>query len=737
MTRYSWILTLCLLLANPVLADDLEAYRLGEACDDPELAPGYSLPGPGLGRQMLPGLPPAGTAHVGLPMAMYLPLFQPRHAPAWPGNLKKLQILGGRAVDAMGQSALEDSGERTGQLKLSATTLWTRVDQPFGESPDGGDLKRGGAGQQLMLAPVSEVPVPGQRRVLLEPLAHSNGELADIPPLLADAASARELSAELGVRDETEARAVLRWARGLPPAQGDVTAPWRLGAILHSQPVVVDYGPDPAGAEGARLRRILFGTQWGFLHMIADGGGGAEGREIFAYLPRQYLGNLAVLSQVQANTVNFVHGLDGSPVVLRRDVDGDGRIEPVAGDWVRVAFGMRRGGRGYQMLDITDPDGPPRLLWRIRPQGDYARLGLGFSKPVSGRVLYEDGEREVLIFGAGYHGGRDGEGKPLGKDAADDPDPVGNAILVVDAATGKLVWQASANTSGSAAPAHRQPAMRHSIPSQVAVLRNHRGLIYRAYLGDSGGQVWRVDLPPGREPGQRERYWRARLFADLGELGGAPRLRRFFHAPAVFQARDTAGTPFDGIVLASGNQAQPLDLQGRDYLFYLRDYQVGPTAGNVTPIDAEALPDLADCAHDIPLCRSGRQAGWKMALEGPGEKGLSRPHLAGGRLWLTSYLPPQRREDCERSPGRNRLYRLQLLDEGPPARVRMLTLAPGLPASIARVGWQAWVPAGPVPVDWLPEMPPEGADDASLPRQLLPAAVRRLVPLYWRDLERE
>jgi hypothetical protein len=42
-----------------------------------------------------------------------------------------------------------------------------------------------------------------------------------------------------------------------------------------------------------------------------------------------------------------------------------------------------------------------------------------------------------------------------------------------------------------------------------------------------------------------------------------------------------------------------------------------------------------------------------------------------------------------------------------------------------------------VPVDWLPELPAEGAENASLPRQLLPAAVRRLVPLYWHDLERE
>lgn len=734
MSRYLWLLSLCL-MANPLWADDLEVFRLGDDCDYPGVSPGYSLSAPGLAGHTFPG--PAASAHAENPMMLYLPLFQPRHAPTWPGNLKKLQIRGGRAVDAAGQPALEASGERSGQLKASAVTLWTRVDQPFGQSPDGGDLKRGGAGQQLMLASVSETAAPGQRRVLLEPRSHRNGELAPVLPLLADVDSARDLRAELGVADEGEALAVLRWARGLAAGE-DTALPWRLGAILHSQPAVVDYGPAAAGGESARVRRVVFGTQWGFLHMIADGGGATPGGEVFAYLPRAQLGHLAALSGVRRDSAtNFAHGLDGSPVVLRRDVDSDGRIEPEEGDWVRVVFGMRRGGRGYQMLDISDPDGPPRLLWRIRPEGAYEGLGLGFSTPVSGRVLYEDGEREVLIFGAGYHGGQDSNGEPLGKDAGDGPDPVGHAILVVDAATGSLIWRASADTGGSTVPEHRQPAMRHSIPSQAAVLRNPHGLIYRAYVGDSGGQLWRVELPPGRDPEQRARFWRARLFAQLGDIGENLRPRRFFHAPAVFHARDAAGRPFDGIVLASGNRAQPRELQGRDYLFYLRDYQVAPTAGAMTSVAADALPDLASCIHDIPLCRSGRQAGWKMALQGAGEKGLSTPHVAAGRLWFTSYLPPQGLEGCEPSLGRNRLYRLQLLDEGAPARVRMLTLAPGLPADIPTVGWQAWVPAGSLPVDWLPEAPEAGADGPGLPRQLLPAPVRRLVPLYWRDLERE
>lgn len=720
-----------LFLASTVGAEDLDAYRLAEGCDYPASTPGVSLAAPGLVADNLRGSSPA----VPVSGVLYLPQFQARHAPTWPGNLKKLRWQGGSALDATGQPALETHGDRVGQLKMTATTLWTRPDQAFGTSPDGADLQRGGAGQQLMLLPAAEIPESSERRVLVEPREHQNGVLADIPSLQADVETARELQASLGVMTEAQALSALRWARGLPADEGDMSPPWRLGGILHSQPVVVDYGSAP-GEQGAQRRRILFGTQWGFLHMLADDAD-APGREIFAYLPRGQLPRLATLAGVADFDSGFDHGADGSPVVLRRDVDGDGHIEPADGDRIRVVFGMRRGGRGLQMLDISNPDGPPRLLWRLRPRDAYQHLGLSFSTPRVGRVLFEEGEREVLMFGAGYHGGNDGEGNPVGKDAGDEPDPLGNAILMVDAATGTLIWQATAGMAGASAHGVSHPELRHSVPSPLGVLRNSRGLIYRAYVGDSGGNVWRLDLPPGRDPEQRARYWRVTRLARLGDAGDNSEARRFFHAPAVFRARDDSGAAFDGVVIASGNQADPLRLDEQDYLFYLRDYQVEVPATELPAVRAVDLPDIADCELDIPLCRFGQRAGWKMALQGPGEKGLSSPRVVAGRLWFTSYLPPQSRKACEPALGRSRLYRIQLRDGAASDLIRMLTLAPGLPASLQKVGWQAWVPAGPVPADWLPREQSTGSEGSALPRQLLPLDMRRLVPLYWRDLDRE
>ena len=48
----------------------------------------------------------------------------------------------------------------------------------------------------------------------------------------------------------------------------------------------------------------------------------------------------------------------------------DGNIEPALadGDQVYVYFGMRRGGKSYYALDVSDPD-DPKILWRIN-KGD-------------------------------------------------------------------------------------------------------------------------------------------------------------------------------------------------------------------------------------------------------------------------------------------------------------------------------------------------------------------------------
>ena len=284
------------------------------------------------------------------------------------------------------------------------------------------------------------------------------------------------------------------------------------------------------------------------------------------------------------------YGVDGASVALRSDVDGDGTIEPEDGDEVYVFFGLRRGGRGYYALDASDPVGPPRFAWNISPVGDFAKLGLGFSTPLVARVKFDDVPRDVLIFGGGYHGGWDETGSArIGKDIGYDDDALGNGIYIVDARSGELIWRAGRGATGTASDTHFEHAgLRDSIPSAVAALRGPGGYIQRLYVGDTGGAVWRVDIPPGEAPGHRRDHWRVSKLADLGsdpgEPGGSPaRDLRFFHPPEIVRSFDSAGA-FDGILIQSGDRARPLEQAAENYLFYIKDRAVpGGRSGSDNP----------------------------------------------------------------------------------------------------------------------------------------------------------
>ena len=56
------------------------------------------------------------------------------------------------------------------------------------------------------------------------------------------------------------------------------------------------------------------------------------------------------------------HGIDGPLVVHRHDPDGDGRIDPAAGEHLWLLFGLGRGGARYYALDVALPRDPRASL---------------------------------------------------------------------------------------------------------------------------------------------------------------------------------------------------------------------------------------------------------------------------------------------------------------------------------------------------------------------------------------
>ena len=67
----------------------------------------------------------------------------------------------------------------------------------------------------------------------------------------------------------------------------------------------------------------------------------------------------------------------------------------------------------------------------------------------------------------------------------------GNAIYVVDATTGTLIFSISSDLSANIVV----PEMKYAIPSNVTVIDSDGdGSEDRLYVGDTVGQVFRVDL---------------------------------------------------------------------------------------------------------------------------------------------------------------------------------------------------------------------------------------------------
>jgi type IV pilus assembly protein PilY1 len=392
---------------------------------------------------------------------------------------------------------------------------------------------------------------------------------------------------------------------------------------------------------------------------------------------------MPVLKRLRDNLVGSpVHpyGVDGEPVILVQDTDRDGTIE--TGERVYAFIGMRRGGKAYYGLDISDPD-DPKILWRIDPsRSGFAELGLTFSTPSVGYMNYDGlGVKPVLIFGGGYDVNKDARDTSPGTDDAE-----GNAIFVVDAEDGSLVWKATHATSMAYAVDGTPNVFEHtglvdSIPSKIAAVdTTSDGLIDRLYVGDTGGNLWRADVVSLAGEDNRKN-WSLTRIAELGRhsLTGKQNDRRFFHMPDVVKSSDGNGA-YDAVIIGSGDRANPLDLgigsdEPENWFYVVKDRSVSSIA-DVTlvpatlPAQHSELADLSDnCFQDVNLTCSGTQTtnlvnGWRIALEvSAGEKSLARPLTFSNTIFFTSFVPPDTTgTSCTPSEGEGVLYAVSLQD---------------------------------------------------------------------------
>lgn len=596
---------------------------------------------------------------------LYYALFQSDKGAIWNGNLKryKLEIRqdadGNKEaviVDENGNAAIDNT---TGFFKETAQSWWSPV-------ADGPDVALGGAASQL--------PAATETRKVYSNLASNNTELTAAGNQVV-AGNANLTKADFGLTEAKvdEFNKVVAWTRGVDvnDEDGDSAtddARKLLADPLHSVPQLVIYNATAT----LQTTTIYYGDNQGFIHAV----NGITGESQFSFVPRELLKN-QVRMMNSTDSSSKLYGMDGSVVKWIHDENVDGAIKVADNDFVRIFSGMRRGGKSYYGLDVTSPDSPS-LMWSITKGAagtDFAELGQTWSTPVKTKIKDGNTLTDVLIFGGGYDTDQD-------KATVRAPDDEGQALYIVNAETGALIWRAGVTNSG----ANLELAeMQYSIPASPKVLDlNGDGTADQVYVGDMGGQIFRFDI--GVTVKNNDLHITGGRIADLGvthpdltetdEEGN----RRFYHTPDLFGVK-LGGKRYLGLVIGSGYQAHPLNTVVKDRIYMLKIEDVSsapidPTDSTETTVLYQTLTeaDLYDATAntiqqggteqirtDAATALAGKQ-GWFIRLTRSGEKVLSEATTVNNEIYITTYEPKASSNPCFPPTGTSRIYHLSAFD---------------------------------------------------------------------------
>ncbi len=623
---------------------------------------------------------------------VYFSTFLPSSTGRWAGNLKKYKICeagnetctAGRILDKNGVHATAANG----QFIDTSTSFWST-------SADGKEVQSGGAG--------SKITYP--RKIFIE----DGSNFIELTEAKATAGGGSFVSSlrtllDAGSLSDGDYLNLAKWILGKDVRDEDddndtTDTRWAFADALHSQPLVITYGKEGSNP----IKKIFIGTNDGLLHMI----NAETGIEEWAFMPAVMT---ALQNQLMVNAnANHISGIDGNIRSWIIDNDDDGIIEPANGDKVYIFFGMRRGGRQIYALDVTPTSTivsasatspiTPALLWKKQGGTDmgFDELGQTWSTPQFNHVWYYGVKKPAIFFGGGYHTGQD---TTYGASA------YGNGIYILDALTGALLWRAGKTGSLDVGENGAEFAeMLYPIPSDLALLdMNGDEAIDRIYVGDLGGQVWRMDLA-NTASGMLGTGARLADISGRDALGvvATANKRKFFYPPDVAKVSDFTFSPqsdFDLLLMVSGDRSAPNTKTVHDRIYMFRDYVITgtiaeeaalpePDAGDPDTrrfVDNLTESDLYDATENLIQDANGGwtsddaldeidnlrdKDGWYVSLvEGTttwvGEKGLSEPSILNGIALLTTYLPSGELDPDEvcSTPieGTGRLYGLNILN---------------------------------------------------------------------------
>ncbi|MGP4715995.1 pilus assembly protein PilY [Psychrobacter sp. T6-6] len=560
----------------------------------------------------------------------YYPTIQPKVAEnsvIWEGNLKKYSLNEGTLY---GKSNTKLFKNIAGELNPAAQDLWSDIN--YAGLND--KVESGGFYSQLStpatgLASVrtlyvedwenstskkpvlKKVSVNAAGKVLVNNTALTNTSFIDTATY--NEATLRKLLNFLGFANLP---ATTVNVKDMTLTSANATQPIKvLGATIHSTPASVSYSAnldEDGRVNTTRDDYVLFGSSEGGLHLVnADNAStsGDGGKEKFVIIPREMLidpekSAALVKDATKASTGSPNFGVD-APWMVSADYKYDFEakrvnIDTTDGKGVYAYGGLRMGGEALYGLNLIDNDNPSMMFAITPATSGFSRMGQIWEKPTKAKIktstAASDKGTDVLVFGGGYDMCYENEGFQVGLidsilggcALTATTQAKGNAVYIINAKTGALIWSASSDSSAT----KTVPTMKNSIVAGVTTLdRNNDGFMDHIYFADLGGQVFRADFTnagfikpsataTASSPESSFTNTRVTRVLQSAYTGSDTKYNhRFYERPVVsFYRNPVSSSLFALVNVISGDRSSPLskirDLSKADRLYGIMDTDV-------------------------------------------------------------------------------------------------------------------------------------------------------------------
>jgi type IV pilus assembly protein PilY1 len=600
---------------------------------------------------------------------VYLGMFRPDSGPRWPGNLKLYQfalnepdVVSGTSQMVLADRRGEAAREGAGPINPTAVSFWTTSP----DAPDGPTTEKGGAAQQLRDSFTFD-STNSERTAYICLDCSPGTALRPNPATGFDVKNSALTDGTFGAPLRPGERDLLiNWIRGVDnigenhePIGGPRLA--IIGDVVHSQPFALNYGKAGGGCSATETGDVVvfYASNDGLLHAVQGGTNPSGGRELWSLITQEALSAskrlrdnappIQLPTAVPASQTGKPYVLDGDLSAYTPDVDHN-----CSPDRAILFMPLRRGGRSIYAIDITEKNNP-KLLWKKgQLDSGYAELGQTWSqlKPIR---LSPD--RTAILFGAGYDPGA--EDRPYDSGARRYGSParepsMGRGIFIIQPETGAVLrFFGPAN------------GLKDSIPATAAIANNpSTRLAEAAYLGDTGGNIWKISLTDASTglTTTDATKWSLTKLASLGDPAdphkSGSNARKFLNSPDIITIKGGRV-----LMIGSGDREKPFDRTVQNRLYMLKDTQ------GQTPLQCEgdekdcALFDATDPSRTIPVDAPG----WYVRL-GSGEKTVGAAVTDNGVTYFPvhGYADPSGSDCSQTRLGIARIYGIKS-DTGGPA----------------------------------------------------------------------